>query len=114
MNPSEERPWGRFEILYEEPNLKIKRIVVHKGKRLSLQSHEKRSENWVILQGKAVVTVGNGRAHLSPNQSIFIPAHERHRVESVGDEDLVFIEVQTGPYLGEDDIRRYEDDFNRL
>jgi mannose-6-phosphate isomerase-like protein (cupin superfamily) len=110
----EERPWGRFEILYEEPNLKIKRIVVRQGKRLSLQSHEKRSESWVILRGKAVVTLGNGRAHISSNQSIFIPARERHRVESVGEEDLVFIEVQTGSYLGEDDIRRYEDDFNRL
>ena len=114
MTSFDERPWGHFEILYEEPNLKIKRIVVKKGKRLSLQSHEKRSENWVILRGKAVVTLGNGRAYLSPNQSIFIPVRERHRVESVGDEDLVFIEVQTGMYLGEDDIRRYEDDFNRL
>jgi mannose-6-phosphate isomerase-like protein (cupin superfamily) len=114
MTAREERPWGRFEILHEEPDLKIKRIIVKNGKKLSLQSHAKRSENWIILQGKAVVTVGNGRAHLSPHQSIFIPVGERHRVESVGQEDLVMIEVQTGSYLGEDDIRRYEDDFNRL
>jgi mannose-6-phosphate isomerase-like protein (cupin superfamily) len=111
---AEERPWGRFEILYEEERLKVKRITVKPGLRLSLQSHNQRSENWVIIQGRAIVTLENGRAHLSPHQAIFIPRGAKHRVENPGQEDLVFIEVQTGNYLGEGDITRFQDDFQRV
>ncbi len=110
----EERPWGWFEILYEEAALKVKRILVFPGKRLSLQSHSQREENWLILQGRAVVTVGPGRLHLSPAQTAHIPRQARHRIENVGSKDLIFIEVQAGSYLGEDDIVRYEDDFQRV
>lgn len=110
----EERPWGSFEILHEEEQLKVKRIIVKPGKRLSLQSHNNRSENWVVLQGRALVILDEKEIPLSPNQSVYIPAEAKHRMANQGDNPVVFIEVQTGTYLGEDDITRYEDDFNRL
>ncbi len=113
MSPREERPWGWFEVLYEEPGLKVKRIMVRPGRRLSLQSHEQRAENWVIVQGKARFTLDDREFALEPQQSVFIPKRSRHRIENPGTEELVFVEVQTGSYLGEDDIVRYQDDFNR-
>ena len=109
----EERPWGSFEILYEEKQLKVKRIIVKPGKRLSLQSHRPRSENWVILQGNPLVILAEKEIPLSPNQSVFIPAEAKHRITNQGTDPVVFVEVQSGTYLGEDDITRYEDDFNR-
>lgn len=111
---SEQRPWGWFEILHEESNLKIKRIMVLPGKRLSYQSHEKRSENWTVLQGQALVVLDGTNHLLSSHQMIFIPAGSRHRIQNSGQRELIFIEIQTGDYLGEDDIVRYEDDFNRI
>ena len=113
MNYKEERPWGWFEILFEEANLKIKRIMVKPGKRLSLQSHERRAENWVVVQGQALFTLGEKTFRLAPRQGVFIPEKTKHRMENPGKEDLVFIEVQTGTYLGEDDITRFQDDFDR-
>ena len=113
MNYKEERPWGWFEILYEEAGLKVKRIMVKPGKRLSLQSHERRAENWVIVQGKGLFTLDDRRFDLEANQSVFIPKKSRHRMENPGRDELVFIEVQTGTYLGEDDITRFQDDFDR-
>jgi mannose-6-phosphate isomerase-like protein (cupin superfamily) len=113
MNYKEERPWGWFEILYEEAELKVKRIMVKPGKRLSLQSHERRAENWVIVQGKGLFTLDDRTFDLEPQQSVFIPKKSRHRMENPGRDELVFIEVQTGTYLGEDDITRFQDDFDR-
>jgi len=113
MNYKEERPWGWFEILCEEANLKVKRIIVKPGKRLSLQSHERRAENWVIVQGKGLFTLDNRTFDLEPQQSVFIPQKSKHRMENPGRDELVFIEVQTGTYLGEDDITRFQDDFDR-
>jgi len=113
MNYKEERPWGWFEILFEEAQLKIKRIMVKPGKRLSLQSHERRAENWVIVQGQALFTLDEKTLRLGPKQAVFIPEKAKHRIENPGQEDLVFIEVQTGTYLGEDDITRFQDDFDR-
>jgi mannose-6-phosphate isomerase-like protein (cupin superfamily) len=113
-NYKEERPWGSFEILHEEEGLKVKRIIVKPGKRLSLQSHKHRSENWVIIRGLAIVTRDDEEISRRPNQAIYIPAGAKHRCANPGDEEVVFIEVQTGTYLGEDDIVRYEDDFNRV
>lgn len=113
MNYKEDRPWGSFEILYEEDNFKVKKIVVKPGKRLSLQSHKQRSENWVVIQGNAVVTLDEEEIPRSANQSVFIPVGAKHRIANIGEQDVVFIEVQTGSYLGENDIFRYEDDFNR-
>ncbi|MFH2107495.1 MAG: phosphomannose isomerase type II C-terminal cupin domain [Chrysiogenia bacterium] len=113
MNEKEERPWGWYEIHLEEANLKIKRIMVKPGKRLSLQSHEHRAENWVVVQGQALVTMGEETIMLEKRQSVFIPEKTKHRMENPGKEELVFIEVQTGTYLGEDDITRFQDDFGR-
>lgn len=112
-NYKEERPWGSFEILFEESDLKVKRIVVKPEKRLSLQSHAYRSENWVIIQGQALVTLDDRRIPLAVHESVFIPYGAKHRIGNIGPEDVVFIEVQTGSYLGEDDIIRYQDDFQR-
>lgn len=114
MNYTEPRPWGSFEILHEEDYLKIKRIIVKPNNRLSLQSHKHRSENWVVIQGHALITLNKKIIPRSPNQSIFIPAGAKHRLANEGDEDIIFIEVQTGSYLGEDDIIRYQDDYNRV
>ncbi|MCK4944322.1 MAG: phosphomannose isomerase type II C-terminal cupin domain [Candidatus Aminicenantes bacterium] len=110
----EKRPWGWFEILHEESGLKIKRIMVEPGKRLSLQSHEKRSENWTIIKGRAIVTLDDREHNLSINQMIFIPRRARHRIENSGSSEMIFVEIQTGTYLGEDDLVRYQDDFNRI
>jgi mannose-6-phosphate isomerase-like protein (cupin superfamily) len=113
MNYKEERPWGCFEILFEEAGLKVKRIMVKPGKRLSLQSHEHRAENWVVVRGQALVTVGEETVRLEKRQTVFIPERTKHRMENPGKQELVFIEVQTGTYLGEDDITRFQDDFDR-
>jgi mannose-1-phosphate guanylyltransferase/mannose-1-phosphate guanylyltransferase/mannose-6-phosphate isomerase len=114
MNYKEERPWGWFEILFEEAQLKIKRILVKPGKRLSLQSHEHRAENWVVVQGQARLTLGDKTTSLEKRQAVFIPEKTKHRMENPGKEELIFIEVQTGTYLGEDDITRFQDDFDRV
>jgi mannose-6-phosphate isomerase-like protein (cupin superfamily) len=114
MNYKEERPWGCFEILFEEARLKIKRITVKPGKRLSLQSHERRAENWVIVQGQGLFTLDEETVRITPCQAVFIPEKARHRIENIGRENLVFVEVQTGTYLGEDDITRFQDDFDRV
>ncbi len=110
----EDRPWGSFEVLYEEEGMKVKRIIVKPGKRLSLQSHTNRTENWLVVSGSAFMHLDNKKIYLLENQTVFIPKEARHRIENIGSEDLVFVEVQRGSYLGEDDIVRYEDDFNRV
>jgi len=110
------RPWGWYINVEggDDIGFKVKRIGVYPGKRLSLQSHNKRSEHWVIVKGKAKVQVGEDFLHLEPNFHVFIPKNTLHRMENVGDELVEFIETQIGSYLGEDDIVRYEDDFGRL
>jgi mannose-6-phosphate isomerase len=107
------RPWGFFEVLVEEPGYKVKRIEVKPGQRLSLQSHEKRSEHWVVVAGEAVVTVGDGENVVRINEHVAIPVGCKHRIANRGSGPLVFIEVQCGSYLGEDDIKRYQDDYHR-
>lgn len=109
----ENRPWGAYYVLDEADGHKVKRIEVLAGKRLSYQSHRQRAEHWFVVSGRAVVTLDGVRHELTPGQAIDIPLGARHRVANEGDELLVFIEVQRGPYLGEDDIERYEDDFGR-
>lgn len=109
----DERPWGRYEVLAEGEGFKVKRIEVKPGQRLSLQSHEKRSEHWVVVKGTALVTVGDQEIALTTNQYVNIPKQTKHRVANTGQELLLFIEVQSGSYLGEDDIRRFEDDYHR-
>lgn len=114
MKQREERPWGWYEILYEEKNLKIKKIMIKPGLRLSLQSHDQRGENWTIIKGNAIVTREKENIQLTSNQMVFIPPKSKHRIENTGNSELIFIEIQSGTYLGEDDIIRYEDDFNRI
>jgi mannose-6-phosphate isomerase-like protein (cupin superfamily) len=114
MNYKEDRPWGSFEILHEEEQLKVKRIIVKTGSRLSLQSHKHRSENWVVIQGEAVVTLDGDEIPVPANKHVFIPAGTKHRMTNKGTEEVIFIEVQTGTYLGEDDIFRFEDDYHRV
>ena len=107
------RPWGTYTVLEEGPGFKIKRIEVDPGGRLSLQSHEKRSEHWVVVAGEATVTRNEDLITLKPNQSTYIPIGARHRLENRGTVPLHIIEVQCGAYLGEDDIRRYDDHYGR-
>lgn len=107
------RPWGNFTVLFEYEKSCVKRIVVHPGKRLSLQKHMHRSEHWVVVEGEAAVTLGSMEHTVSAGGSIFIPREELHRVENRGKENLVIMEVQTGDKLDENDIIRVEDDFGR-
>lgn len=108
-----DRPWGHYLVLFEEPGCKVKRFLVRPGLRLSLQRHGKRAEHWHIVRGAALVTRGGETLRLSAGESIDIPLGALHRVENVGRDDLVVIEVQAGEYVGEDDIERFDDDFGR-
>ena len=110
---TDKRPWGSFEVLAEGSGYKVKRIEVIPGHRLSLQMHESRSEHWVIVAGEALVTLGEQELRLRANDELLIPLRTKHRVANRGDATLVFIEVQCGSYLGEDDIIRFADDYNR-
>lgn len=107
------RPWGYYEILLDEATYKVKRIVVRPGKRLSLQRHRRRQEHWYFVQGTGSVTLGERELAVSAADAVDIPCGAWHRVRNGGSEPLVFIEVQTGSYFGEDDIERREDDFGR-
>jgi len=107
------RPWGFYQVLADEDTFKSKRIVVYPQKRLSLQRHQRRAEHWYILEGHAEVTLDDKILELGPGESVNIPKGSRHRIKNTGSEDVVFIEVQTGDYFGEDDIERLEDDFGR-
>jgi mannose-1-phosphate guanylyltransferase/mannose-1-phosphate guanylyltransferase/mannose-6-phosphate isomerase len=111
--PKDHRPWGWFETLALGPRFQVKRIVVHPGAALSLQSHHHRSEHWIVVQGTAKVTLDGTEKLVSENQSIYVPLGAVHRMENPGKLPMVLIEVQTGAYLGEDDIVRYEDVYSR-
>jgi mannose-1-phosphate guanylyltransferase len=108
------RPWGNYTTLEEGERFKIKRIVVKPGGRLSLQMHHHRSEHWVVVSGMAKVTNGDKEFFVSSNESTFIPAGCHHRLENPGVLDLVMIEVQSGDYVGEDDIVRFDDQYGRV
>ncbi len=108
-----ERPWGYYLVLYEDERCKVKRFLVRPGKRMSLQRHKHRAEHWHLVQGDARVTLDGGNVRLQAGHSIDIPQGAVHRIENVGREDVIVVEVQTGSYLGEDDIERLEDDFGR-
>ncbi|WP_174944469.1 mannose-1-phosphate guanylyltransferase/mannose-6-phosphate isomerase [Burkholderia lata] len=107
------RPWGTYTVLEEGPRFKIKRIVVKPGASLSLQMHHHRSEHWIVVSGMAKVVNGEKELFVSTNESTYIPAGHKHRLENPGVVDLVMIEVQSGEYLGEDDIVRFEDNYGR-
>ena len=107
------RPWGHYEAIDQGDGYQVKRLVVDAGKRISLQRHQHRSEHWVVVRGSARVTLETTTFDLATNESTYIAAGAIHRLENAGFQPLEVIEVQTGTYLGEDDIERFEDDFNR-
>lgn len=108
-----QRPWGSYTVLEEGLGFKVKRVTVNPGGRLSLQLHHRRSEHWVVITGTARVTRGDETFDLAVGQSTAIPVETKHRLENPGRETLHIIEVQNGPYLGEDDIVRFKDDYGR-
>lgn len=108
------RPWGAYDVVDEGPNHKVKRIVVAPGKRLSYQVHSRRSEHWFVIQGVGIATLEGRQIDVRCGIAVDVPVGVAHRMENVGTDDLVFIEVQCGDYFGEDDILRLEDDFGRV
>lgn len=108
-----ERPWGKYYVLADEPNYKLKRIEVNPGQKLSYQFHHHRQEFWTIIEGNAVVILNEKEIHMSYGESIFIPQGAKHRIMNLTKELLTFVEVQTGTYFGEDDIVRLEDEYER-
>lgn len=110
----DERPWGSYTVVDEGRDHKVKRIEVLPGRRLSYQRHKRRAEHWFIVSGNAEVTLDGVSYQLNAGESIDIPTGAAHRVANSDQQDLVFIEVQHGEYLGEDDIERLEDDYGRV
>jgi len=109
------RPWGHYDILYSGEECKVKRIIVKPRQRLSLQSHSRRREIWILVQGTALYQKGEfGLNSAKAGDHIIVEKGEKHRIENCGKEELVFIEIQTGEYFGEDDIVRYEDSYGRV
>ena len=108
------RPWGTYEVLYDGENCKVKKIVVSPGQSPSYQMHYKRSENWIIVSGEATARVNDEFIDLKKGDNIFVPSKVKHTICNNSEEEpLVFIEVQTGTYFGEDDIVRFEDKYGR-
>ena len=114
MKTSVTKPWGSYQIIDQGKNFLVKNIFVKPNCKLSLQSHKHRSENWVVVQGKAEVTIDEKKIILKPNENIYIPAKSKHRLENNFDEDLIIIETWHGEILEEDDIVRYEDIYGRI
>jgi mannose-6-phosphate isomerase len=113
MREFDRRPWGSYTVLEEDRGFKVKRIEVLPGKRLSYQKHAQRAEHWFVVEGTAKVTLDDEEITVRAGEAIDIPIGAAHRVENPGEENLVFIEVQRGSYLGEDDIVRLHDDYGR-
>lgn len=113
-HPFETRPWGGFEILSDQKEFKAKKITIDPGAQLSYQSHTKRNEHWVIISGSAEVVLNEKTTPLKAGEFVYIPAGTKHRLRNPGKTPLIFVEVQTGSYFGEDDIVRYQDDYNRI
>jgi mannose-1-phosphate guanylyltransferase/mannose-6-phosphate isomerase len=111
--PRDHRPWGWFDTLILDQRFQVKRIVVNPGAALSMQSHFHRSEHWIVVSGTARVTIDGQSKLVTENQSVYVPVGSVHRMENPGKVPMVLIEVQTGTYLGEDDIVRYDDIYFR-
>ena len=107
------KPWGSFEIIDEGEKYTVKKIIVHPGGKLSLQSHEHRSEHWLIASGVAEIIIGEKIYNLKENDNIFIPRGSKHRLANLGSDNLIVIEMWFGNKLDENDIKRYEDIYNR-
>ena len=113
MHKKAYRPWGSYECIDVDVRFQVKRITVNPGARLSLQLHHHRAEHWIVVKGTARVTCNEDVFLLAENESTFIPLGSKHRLENTGKIPLELIEVQTGSYLGEDDIVRFEDLYGR-
>ncbi len=111
--PENVRPWGRYEILEVMPTHQVKHITMNPRARLSYQRHQRREEYWVIICGRARFTLEGIDSEHGPGEVLIVPVRAKHRVANLGDEPLVFIEVQRGDYFGEDDIERFHDDYGR-
>ncbi|MCY1126384.1 phosphomannose isomerase type II C-terminal cupin domain [Frigidibacter sp. RF13] len=110
---AETRPWGRWQVVQSDPGYVVKRIDVNPGARLSLQYHNHRSEHWVVVAGRGTVTIGGDTIRVDRGSHVYVPRETKHRIANDGDAPLVFVEVQFGAELREDDIVRIEDDFLR-
>ena len=113
VGDADDRPWGRWEVLATGETYVCKRITVKPGGKLSLQLHHHREEHWTIVEGDALVTCGDKRLEVGPNAHVFIPLETEHRIENQGSSDVIFIEVQQGDHLDENDIVRIEDVYGR-
>ncbi len=107
------RPWGTYQTILRDKTYQVKKIVVYPNSQLSLQSHNHRAEHWIIVEGDGTVILGNKELKLKKGEHIHIPVKEKHRMSNFTNSEVVFIEVQNGDYLGEDDIIRYEDIYGR-
>ena len=114
MKSTVEKPWGKYKIIDQGKNFLVKKISVNPKSKLSLQSHENRSEHWTIVQGVAEVTINDKVFELESNKSIFIPSNSKHSLANKNDSDLILIEVWYGDKLSEEDIIRYEDIYGRV
>jgi mannose-6-phosphate isomerase-like protein (cupin superfamily) len=108
------RPWGHYDVIDRGKLFQVKRIVVEPGQSLSYQRHKKRDEYWVVVEGKAQVTLDGVVAMFDIGQIVIVPRGTKHRVKNPGRRTLMFIETQIGSYLGEDDIERFEDEYGRV
>ena len=107
------KPWGSYETIYGDENTKVKIICISPSQRPSYQYHFKRTETWVIVQGKGTLTLDGKDSTVEKGQTVFVPRESKHRIQNTGTDDLVFVEVQLGEYFGEDDIVRVSDDYAR-
>ena len=107
-------PWGKWQVLTKGEGFQVKRLEVNPGRRFSLQFHYRRSEHWVVVSGTGKVTLGERLLKVRPGRHLFIPRKAKHRLQNIGRTPLVVIEVQQGTYLGEDDIVRLQDDYQRI
>mgnify|MGYP006082444741 FL=1 len=110
----EERPWGNYHIIAKNKGYQIKEIIVSKGSKLSLQKHSGRSEFWQIVKGESKITIEENKYYLKEKEHIYIPKNTIHRIENIGKDELIFIEIQLGKNLKEEDIIRLEDDYGRI
>jgi mannose-1-phosphate guanylyltransferase/mannose-6-phosphate isomerase len=113
QNRKVHRPWGHYDLLHDGPGFLVKSLVINPGAAISLQRHHKRAEHWVVVRGVATVTRGDECFDLGENQSTYIPVGMIHRLENRGSAQLEIVEVQSGSYLGEDDIERFSDIYKR-
>lgn len=113
-NYVEDRPWGSFENLLEEDYCKVKRLIISPGQRISYQLHHKRSEHWIIVSGEGILTLDDVKSKISAGQHVHIPTKTKHRIQNPNeDTPLIIVEVQQGESFAEEDIVRFQDDYNR-